>query len=148
MDRQVTPIPKPPPRKRSKALLARRKGRTGEREFAALRGVERIPLSGALGGKWSGDVVETITPSDAGREWRWEVKRRAAACVRLYRWLELAVNEGVAPKPNRRVREGKVKQPDGVAFRMDNSPWLVVTTYERWAELHPQCQPHLEGESD
>jgi len=84
----------------------RRKGSDGEREFARLIGGERVPLSGAAGGSYTGDVV--------GLGLRWEVKRRADGFRSLYDWLE-----------------GK----DALAVRADRKPWLVVMPLETLLEI-------------
>lgn len=44
----------------------------------------RIPLSGAAGGDFTGDLKVTIH----GQEWRIECKKRARAWSDLYHWLE------------------------------------------------------------
>lgn len=84
----------------------RNKGARAEREFARLIGGRRVPLSGAAGGEFAGDVV--------GLGLRWEVKRRADGFRELYRWLE-----------------GK----DALAVRADRRPWLVVLPFDRFAQL-------------
>jgi len=84
----------------------RRKGVEAEREFAKLIGGERVPLSGAAGGSYTGDVV--------GLGLRWEVKRRADGFRSLYDWLE-----------------GK----DALAVRADRRPWLVVMPLETLLEI-------------
>lgn len=81
---------------------SRRKGDRGEREFAALMGGERVPLSGSQGGKFAGDV-------DVPYLGRGEVKRRRDGFTSLYRWLE-----------------GK----DFLALRSDRQGWLVVMRAE------------------
>ena len=79
----------------------RRKGVEAEREFAKLIGGERVPLSGAAGGRYAGDVI--------GLGMRWECKRRKDGFKQLYDWLE-----------------GK----DALAVRADRKPWLVVMPLE------------------
>src|SRR5690606_3456849 len=59
---------------------SRRKGSDAEREFAKLIGGERVPLSGAAGGSYTGDVV--------GLGLKWECKRRKDGFKQLYSWLE------------------------------------------------------------
>lgn len=44
---------------------------------------ERIPLSGAAGGKFKGDVTFPLI----GRDWRTECKKRANGFRELYGWL-------------------------------------------------------------
>lgn len=85
----------------------RRKGLDGEREFARLIGGKRVPLSGAAGGEFSGDVVDS-------RGWRWEVKRRRNGWQELYKWLDGA---------------------DVLAVRADRRPWLVVMPLDRFLDL-------------
>lgn len=84
----------------------RDKGARAEREFARLIGGERVPLSGAAGGSYTGDVV--------GMGLKWEVKRRADGFRELYKWLN-----------------GK----DALAVRADRREWLVVMPLERFLEL-------------
>jgi len=79
----------------------RRKGDAGEREFAALIGGARVPLSGALGGDFAGDVQALGLV--------WECKRRGDGFRELYRWLE---------------------QRDALALRADRRGWLVVMPLE------------------
>lgn len=84
----------------------RRKGADAEREFARLIGGERVPLSGAAGGSYTGDVI--------GLGLRWECKRRRNGFKQLYDWLDGA---------------------DALAVRADRRPWLVVMPLERLLEL-------------
>lgn len=84
----------------------RRKGVEAEREFAKLIGGERVPLSGAAGGNYTGDVI--------GLGLRWECKRRRNGFKQLYDWLDGA---------------------DALAVRADRKPWLVVMPLERLLEL-------------
>jgi len=95
----------------------KRKGNSGEREFARLVGGRRVPLSGSVGGQFSGDV-----------EWpgvgRGEVKRRKDGFKQLYAWLE-----------------GK----DFLAVRADSSryvkrPWLVVMRLDKILEMLEAAQ--------
>jgi len=85
---------------------SRDKGGRGEREFAALIGGERVPLSGAAGGSYTGDV------KGLGR--KWEVKRRADGFKQLYKWLDGA---------------------DALAVRADRKEWLVVMPLETLLEM-------------
>ena len=78
----------------------KRKGYEGEREFAALIGGKRVPLSGALP-DMPGDVI--------GLGLTWQVKRRRDAFRQLYAWLEKA---------------------DALALRADNKGWLIVLPLE------------------
>ena len=79
-------------------LRSRRKGYEGEREFVNLYGGERMPLSGAQGGSFTGDVVGLPYLG------RGEIKRRARGFKTIYDWL--AGN-------------------DFLAMRADRKPWLV-----------------------
>lgn len=85
---------------------SRDKGARAEREFAKLISGERVPLSGAAGGRFAGDVV--------GLGLRWECKRRANGFRQLYGWLENA---------------------DALAVRADRREWLIVIPLERFMEL-------------
>lgn len=84
---------------------SRDKGARSEREFAALIGGERVPLSGAAGGSFKGDVQ--------GLGMLWEVKRRANGFKQLYDWIE---------------------DVDALAVRADRKEWLVVIPLERFLE--------------
>lgn len=79
-------------------LASRQKGARREREFAALVEGERVPLSGAAGGSFAGDVL-------ALGGLRFEVKARADGFRTLYAWLDGA---------------------DALALKADRRPWLVV----------------------
>lgn len=85
---------------------SRDKGARAEREFAKLISGERVPLSGAAGGQFTGDVV--------GLGLRWECKRRANGFRQLYGWLENA---------------------DALAVRADRREWLVVMPLERFLQM-------------
>lgn len=87
------------------------KGYTGENEFAHLTNGKRVPLSGALGGELSNDV---ILPNGL----KVEVKRRKEMEKTLYSWL---LDE----------RE----KPDAVAFRADRMPWVVCMTLDKFLKL-------------
>lgn len=79
-------------------LRSRRKGLRGEQEFVNLYGGERVPLSGAQGGSFSGDVVNVPYIGKG------EIKRRARGFKTLYDWLA---------------------DNDFLAMRVDRKPWLV-----------------------
>ncbi|MHB1701890.1 MAG: hypothetical protein ACYCSN_17520 [Acidobacteriaceae bacterium] len=84
----------------------RDKGLRAERELAKLLGGERVPLSGAAGGSFSGDVV-------AGGL-RFECKVSASGFKQLYEWLG---------------------DNDALAVKADRKPWLIVMTLEKWKEV-------------
>lgn len=69
------------PHKRGKAN--KRKGYTAERKIAKLTGGTRVPLSGALGGNLSNDVIIPTMAGDLGAE----VKARDRGYTDLIRWL-------------------------------------------------------------
>lgn len=77
---------------------SRDKGLRREREFAALVGGQRVPLSGAAGGEFGEDV---LMPNG----WRVQVKARADG------WRTLYADLGEA---------------DLLALKADRRPWLVV----------------------
>lgn len=77
-----------------------------EREFAQLIDGERVPLSGAAGGSYTGDVE--------GLGMRWEVKIRKDGFKELYKWMD-----------------GK----DALAVRADRKEWLVVIPAKRLKEM-------------
>ena len=67
---------------------SRDKGARGERAIVKLfqdRGyaAERVPLSGAAGGRYVGDVSVPVL----GNDWTLEIKCRANGFAQLYRWL-------------------------------------------------------------
>lgn len=84
----------------------RDKGARSEREFAKLIGGERVPLSGAAGGSYTGDVK--------GLGITWECKVRGNGFKQLYDWLE-----------------GK----DALAVKADRKQWLVVMPIEKYMEM-------------
>ena len=77
---------------------SRDKGARAEREIAKLLGGERVPLSGAAGGSYTGDVI-------APHLGRGEVKIRARGFKQLYGWLD---------------------GNDFLAIRADRKDWLVI----------------------
>ncbi len=87
-----------------------RKGKRTELELAHALNGRRQPLSGALGGAFTGDVVAVL----AGREMRFESKARANGFKSLYEWLE---------------------RVDGLCLRADRQPWLIVLPLETLCEL-------------
>ena len=123
-------VPKPTRTASQRGKAAKRKGSAGEREWAAIvPGGERVPLSGALGGKLSGDVTDS-----AGMTY--EVKVRRSGMGTQYGWLEIEPGHGVATiKRTKAVEDGRKRAPDAVACRADCSPWLVCVTAETWCHL-------------
>lgn len=86
---------------------SKQKGNRMEREFAKLIGGERVPLSGAVGGKYSGDVT--------GLGLLWECKVRKDGFKQLYKWLD--------------------GENDALAIKADRKEWLVVVPLSRFKEL-------------
>lgn len=89
---------------------SKRKGYSGENEFAKLTGGERVPLSGAMDGYYN----DVILPNG----WEVEVKRKKQMEKTLYGWI---LDE----------REN----PDVVAFRADRMPWIVSMTLDKFMYL-------------
>ena len=87
---------------------SRRKGLSGEREFCKLYGGERVPLSGAAGGSFKGDMV------DVPYLGRGEIKRRARGFQSLYNWLA---------------------DNDFLAVRADRKDWLVIMRADRLKQI-------------
>ena len=88
-------------------LKSRTKGLRAERAVAHLLGGERVPLSGAAGGQFTGDVV---LPTGL----RVECKVRARGFKQIYGWLE---------------------GNDVLAIKADRRPWLAVLPLETLREL-------------
>jgi hypothetical protein len=86
---------------------SKQKGNRTEREFAKLIGGERVPLSGAVGGKYSGDVI--------GLGLTWECKARKDGFKQLYKWLD--------------------SESDALAIKADRKEWLVVVPLSKFQEL-------------
>lgn len=98
-------------------LRSRNKGLRRERELAHLVDGERVPLSGAAGGSYIGDVTAFGLT--------FEVKARAAGFKLLYRWLENA---------------------DALALKADREPWLVVIPLDLFKDLQDaleEAQTHV-----
>lgn len=89
----------------------RDKGARAEREFAKLIGGERVPLSGAAGGSYRGDVI--------GLGLRWECKVRGDGFKQLYNWIE-----------------GK----DALAIRADRKEWLVILPLDKFREIYQSAK--------
>ncbi|WP_067936490.1 hypothetical protein [Alicyclobacillus kakegawensis] len=84
----------------------RDKGARAERQLAKLLGGERVPLSGAAGGSYTGDVMALGL--------RWEAKVRGDGFKQLYGWLE-----------------GR----DALAVKADRSEWLVIMPIQTFLGL-------------
>lgn len=94
---------------------SRNKGNRRERELVEVikdcgYEAERVPLSGAAGGSFGGDVIANF----GGDDWKLECKARAEGWKQLYSWLD-----GV----------------DAVALKADRKEWLVVMPLWQWLEL-------------
>lgn len=70
-----------------------------------------MPLSGAVGGEFSNDV---ILPNGK----RVEVKARKDGFKELYRWIQ-----------------DEREKPDMLALKADRKPWLVVITLDEYMRL-------------
>ena len=113
-------VPKPARTPSQRGRASKRKGYRAEKSVAVAVGGERVPLSGALGGKLSGDVVDRLGMNV-------EVKVRAAGFRQLYRFLCIEPNCGVeAITYTAAVRDGRKKPPDYAVVGADNSPRLAV----------------------
>ena len=93
---------------------SRTKGYRGEKEIVdKLRSygikAERVPLSGAAGGRFAGDVIITIGTRDIIAE----VKRRAKGFAQLYKWLA---------------------DKDVLFVRSDRHEWLVIERFDDWVK--------------
>jgi len=82
---------------------SRDKGNRAEREVAKILSAKRVPLSGAAGGEYAGDVVDELLG-------RGEVKRRKDGFKLLYKWLE---------------------GNDFLCVRADRKDWLIVMKLEK-----------------
>jgi Holliday junction resolvase len=89
---------------------SRDKGQRREREFAKLIQGERIPLSGAAGGRFGNDVE--------GLGLKFEVKAKKDGFKTLYKWLE-----------------DEREKPDALALKADRKDWLVVMKLDKFIEL-------------
>ncbi len=87
---------------------SKRKGYTGEREFADLTGGKRVPLSGAADGFKNDVIVDGL---------KFEVKRRKDGFKTLYNWLE------------------DDAEPDALAIRADYKGWLIVLPVDLFLKL-------------
>ena len=94
--------------------FSRDKGLRGERDLVNLlreRGIaaERVPLSGAAGGSFGGDVVAMFD----GRKTLIECKVRADGFKQIYGWLAVV---------------------DMLAIKRDRAEWLVVMPISKYLE--------------
>lgn len=87
-------------------LRSKRKGSRAELDFAKRIGGEKVPLSGAAGGSFVGDVV--------GMGMVWECKVRKDGFKQLYSWMD-----------------GK----DALAIKADRKEWMVVLPLWKLQEL-------------
>ena len=114
------PVPKPARTPSQRGKASRVKGNRAERAVAKAVGGERVPLSGALGGKLSGDVVDALGM-------RVEVKQRKSGFGTLYGYLEIEPGHGVETiKHSKAVEDGRKVPPDYAVVAQDNSPRLAV----------------------
>ncbi len=88
----------------------RDKGMRGEREFKKIVNGERVPLSGAAGGRYTGDVMMPVGKAD----WKVEVKKREDGFKMQYRWLD---------------------DNDALAMKADHRPWLICMELETFMDL-------------
>lgn len=89
-------------------LASKQKGYRGEAEFAKLTNGTRVPLSGSMAG-YKNDV---ILPNG----WTVEVKRKKAGFKTIYDWMEK-------------------NDPDLIAYRADNKPWIIMMDLEKFLQL-------------
>jgi len=94
--------------------FSRDKGARNERELVNLlreRGLraERVPLSGAAGGSFGGDIIADL----GGRRQLIECKVRADGFKQIYGWLE---------------------GNDILAIKRDRSEWLVILPLDKYLE--------------
>jgi len=131
--------PKPTLDASKKGKRSRRKGARLEVEFAQIVGGIVVRLSGALRGDTkSNDVIQP----EFGDDWRYEVKGRGSGLKTLYRWLRREMSHGVqtvkhTPEatPVAQGGLGKMRPPQALAVRADNSNWLVVIPLDEWLRL-------------
>ena len=126
----MTPaVPKPERTASQRGKASKRKGRKAESEVAHILGGERVPLSGSLGGKLSGDVVDV-----EGRIY--EVKVRKSGFKTLYGYLRVLGGYGVNTiKRTLGVERGRERAPFALIVREDNSPWLTLLLLEDYCHL-------------
>lgn len=121
--------------------VSRDKGARGERLFVRLLqeagiAAERIPLSGAAGGSFSGDITCPVLGVDR----RFECKLRADGFKELYKWLH--GNHGLFIKADRREPLVVLKLDDFTDLLMtaeahkDTLPITVKASLEKILEAH------------
>lgn len=88
---------------------SKQKGNRREREFAALIGGRRVPLSGAQEG-YENDVE--------GLGMKWEVKARKDGFKQIYNWIN-----------------DEREKPDALALKADRKDWLVVMKLDKFLEI-------------
>lgn len=101
---------------------SQRKGYRAENQFVNLIqsygiGAQRMPLSGALGGAFAGDVKVWAMHS----EWLLEGKCRANGFKQIYDWIE-------------------PENIDALFLKADRKPYLVVMTAEKFAQLITEAE--------
>ena len=122
-------VPKPERTPTQRGRASKRKGYRAEKQVETALGGERVPLSGSLGGKLSGDVVDKLGMTV-------EVKSRKAGFKLLYSILEIAPGHGVATvKHTKAVEDGRKRAPDYAVVCADNSPRLAVMTLATWLAM-------------
>jgi hypothetical protein len=123
---EAHPVPKPARTPSQRGKASKRKGYRKEKEVAHDLGGERVPLSGALGGKLSGDVEDAL-----GRTV--EVKSRKDGFKFLYACLCIEPNTGVDQYDyTKAVKDGRKVPTDYLVVCADNSPKLVVLPMKTW----------------
>jgi len=128
-----------------KAAGSRIKGSIGEREvvkvfLAAGIKARRVPLSGAAGGYYSGDVIAG-PPDD---ELRIEVKRRASGFKRIYDWLQ--DNAAVVFRGDRKEWLVCLRLEDLVAYMGGENPATQGKARPEIVEQGRSCGPGLDAE--
>lgn len=135
----VNPVPKPTRTPRERGRASKRKGYRVEKAVAADLGGERVPLSGSLGGRLSGDVTDCI-----GQQV--EVKSRRDGFALLYRWLCIVPNTGVEDyRHTPAVEAGRKQAPDYLVIGADNSPRLVVVPMRTWQRVLGEIEGRRQG---
>ncbi len=130
-------VPKPARTPSQRGKASKQKGHRLEVEWAQRIDGEVVRLSGALGGDKSNDVKQPQLG-----EWYYECKGGGQVPSTPYKWLRREVNCGVDTvkhttdaMPITAGGKGRVKPPQAVAMRGDNSNWLVVIPEDEWRHL-------------